>query len=126
MSYFAIKQLHMTAALLSIVFFIVRAVWSVRGSAILQNKVVRIAPHVVDTVLLVCGVALAVMLGSAGLQPWVWTKVVLLVVYIGVGTVAIKRGRTPASRGGAAVVAVAVFFYIVGVAVRHDPLSWFA
>jgi uncharacterized membrane protein SirB2 len=126
MNYFFIKHLHMSAAVLSILFFVVRAYWSVTSSGLLQRKFVRIAPHVVDTVLLVCGLILAGMLGAAAMQPWILTKIVLLVLYIGVGTVAIKRGKTATTRGVAAVIAVGIFAYIMGVAIRHDPLSWFA
>lgn len=122
--YAPIKNLHMTTVGLSILFFVVRAYWSVTGSALLQTRFVRIAPHVVDSILLICGVILALMIGP--FQLWIWTKIVLLVAYIAVGTIAIKRGRTPAGRAAAALAAVAIFAYIVGVAIRHDPASWFA
>lgn len=124
MDYFVIKQLHISAATLSIILFITRAFWSVTGNGLLQRRVVKILPHVIDTVLLVCGVILAVMIGPE--QPWILTKIVLLIVYIGVGTIAIKRGKTPRTRATASLIAVAVFAYIVGVAVSHDSLSWFA
>lgn len=125
MNYLLIKHLHVTAAGLSILFFIIRAFWSVTENAMLQKKVVKILPHVIDTVLLVCAILLSIMLGSAAAQPWVLTKIVLLIAYIGVGTIAIKRGRTPRGRAVAAVIAVAIFVYIVGVAIKHHPASWF-
>lgn len=124
MNYFAIKHLHTTAAALSILFFIVRAYWSVTSSPRLQSRVVRIAPHIIDTALLVFGVMLAVMIGPE--QPWILAKIIALILYIGVGTIAIKRGKTARTRGIAALVAIAVFAYIVGVAIRHDPMSWLA
>ena len=124
MSYLAIKHLHMTAAVLSIVFFMTRAYWSVTGSNKLQLRFVRIAPHVIDTVLLVCGITLAAMIGAN--QPWILAKIVGVLLYIGVGTVAIKRGKSPKARAIAALIAIAIFFYIVGIAMRHHPLSWFA
>jgi uncharacterized membrane protein SirB2 len=124
MNYLAIKHLHTTAAALSILFFIVRAYWSVTNSPRLQARVVRIAPHVIDTALLVFGVVLAIMIGPA--QSWILAKIIALVLYIGVGTVAIKRGKTPQTRGIAALLAIAIFAYIVGVAIRHDPMSWLA
>jgi uncharacterized membrane protein SirB2 len=124
MNYFLIKHIHMTAAGLSLLLFIIRAYWSVTGSALLQKKAVKIVPHIVDTVLLVAGVILAAMIGPE--QPWILAKIVLLLVYIGVGTIAIKRGRTPGQRAVAALVAVAIFAYIVGIALSHNPLSWFA
>lgn len=125
MTYMVLKHLHMTAAGLSILFFIIRAYWSVSGSACLQHRFVRIAPHVIDTVLLVCGLALAGMLGAAANQPWLITKIVLLIVYIVVGSYAIKRGKTAFSRGVAALMAIAIFAYIVGVAIYRSPASWF-
>ena len=124
MDYFLVKQLHISAAALSIVLFIVRATWSVTGNALLHTRVIRILPHIIDTVLLVCGVILAAMIGPN--QPWILTKILLLIVYIAVGTIAIKRGKTPRTRATAALIAVAVFAYIVGVAVNHDSLSWFS
>lgn len=124
MNYFAIKHLHTTAAALSILFFIVRAYWSVTSSPRLQSRVVRIAPHIIDTALLVFGVMLAVMIGPE--QPWILAKIIALILYIGVGTIAIKRGKTARTRGIAALIAIAIFAYIVGVAIRHDPMSWLA
>ncbi|WP_322998433.1 SirB2 family protein [Castellaniella sp.] len=122
--YFPIKHLHMTAVGLSIILFVIRAYWSVTGSALLQRRLVRILPHVVDTVLLVCGVILAAMIGPN--QPWILTKIVLLVAYIGVGTIAIKRGRTTRGRLTAALIAIAIFAYIVGVAITKNSGSWFS
>ncbi|MBV6273132.1 SirB2 family protein [Alcaligenaceae bacterium CGII-47] len=124
MDYFLVKQLHMSAATLSIILFITRAIWSVTENGLLHKRVVKILPHIIDTVLLVCGVILAIMIGPE--QPWILTKIVLLIVYIGVGTIAIKRGKTRGTRATAALIAVAVFAYIVGVAINHDSLSWFA
>lgn len=124
MNYFAIKHIHVTAAVLSILFFVVRAYWSVSGSALLQARVVRILPHVIDTILLVAGIALATMIG--GTQPWILAKIIALILYIGVGTISIKRGKTPKHRAVAALIAVAIFIYIVGAAMRHSALSWLA
>lgn len=124
MDYFLVKQLHMSAATLSIILFVIRSFWSVTGNALLQKRIVKILPHIIDTILLVCGVILAMMIGPE--QPWILTKIVLLLVYIGVGTIAIKRGRTPGGRATAALISVAIFAYIVGVAITHNSLSWFA
>lgn len=123
MSYLAFKHLHVTLAVISIVFFVVRAWWSVSESTLLKTKFVRIAPHVIDSLLLLFGVLLAFMLGA--LPGWLIAKIIGLIVYIAVGTIAIKRGKTPATRAIAAVVAVIVFLYIVGVAITKHPLAWF-
>ncbi|WP_322994651.1 SirB2 family protein [Castellaniella sp.] len=122
--YFPIKHLHVTAVVLSITLFIIRAYWSVTGSALLQHRLVRILPHIIDTVLLTCGLILAAIIGPN--QPWILTKIVLLIAYIGVGTMAIKRGRTAQGRLFAALIAVAIFAYIVGVAITKNSGSWFS
>ena len=124
MDYLLIKELHVGSAALSIIFFTTRAYWSVIGSGKLQLRFVKIAPHIIDTVLLTCGVILTFMLG--GLQPWIVAKLIALALYIGVGTIAIKRGKSTGTRTLAALIAVAIFFYIVGVALAHNPLSWLA
>ncbi|MFB9869595.1 SirB2 family protein [Vreelandella sulfidaeris] len=123
--YFLIKQLHMTAATLSISFFVLRAWWSVRESPYINARWVRILPHLIDTALLGLGVTLMVLLSLWPWQlPWLGAKLLALLAYIGFGTIAIKRGPTPQARAIAAVVAVAIFAYMVGAAVRHSPLSW--
>ncbi|MGO2131897.1 MAG: SirB2 family protein [Halomonas sp.] len=123
--YFLIKHLHMTVAGLSLGFFMLRAWWSYRQSPWLGRRWVRIAPHVIDTALLGLGLWLMVALSLwPHQQPWLAAKLIALLVYIGLGTVAIKRGRSPAVRGVAGVAAVLTFLYMVGAAVRHSPLSW--
>lgn len=125
-SYSALKHLHVTAAYLSIIFFVLRAFWSVNENSVLKARWVKIAPHIIDTALLAFGVALAVLLNFWPLPGWLTAKIVALVIYIVLGTVAIKRGATPASRALFAVAAVAVFAYILGAANQHSALSWLA
>ncbi|MBZ5486511.1 SirB2 family protein [Halomonas aquamarina] len=125
--YFLIKHLHMSAAALSITFFVVRAWWSVQENPRLDARWVKVLPHLIDTVLLGLGVTLMLLLSVWPWQlPWLAAKLLALLAYIGIGTVAIKRGPTPRVRALAAVLAVATFVYMVGAAIRHSPLSWLA
>ncbi|UYG07664.1 SirB2 family protein [Halomonas sp. M4R1S46] len=125
--YALIKHLHMSAAALSLGLFLVRAWWSVRASPNLARRWVRVLPHLVDTLLLGLGGWLMVALSLwPHQQPWLAAKLLALIAYIGLGTLAIKRGRTPAVRGVAALAALVVFAFMVGAAVRHSPLSWLA
>lgn len=115
----------MTVAGLSLGLFMLRAWWSYRQSPWLGRRWVKIAPHVIDTALLGLGLWLMVTLSLwPHQQPWLAAKLIALLVYIGLGTVAIKRGRSPAVRGVAGVAAVLTFLYMIGAAVRHSPLSW--
>lgn len=125
--YFLVKHIHMTAAGLSLALFSLRAWWSVRESPQLQRRWVKVLPHLIDTVLLAAGVTLMVMLRAWPTQhPWLAAKLVGLVAYIVIGTLAIKRGRTPTIRAVASFAAIAIFVYIAGAALSHHPWSWLA
>jgi len=89
---------------------------------------VRVAPHVVDTVLLASALWLA---GTIGQYPfthdWLTAKLAALLAYIVLGSIALKRGRTPRRRAAALVGALAAAGYIVAVALARDargPLTW--
>lgn len=123
MSYFALKHLHMTLAVLSGALFLLRGLWMLAGSPRLEQRWVRVAPHVIDTLLLASAVGLAVWSGQyPGQAPWLSAKVAALVAYIGLGTVALKRGRTRQVRALAFAGALACFGYILAVALTRNPL----
>jgi uncharacterized membrane protein SirB2 len=115
--YFAIKNLHVTCVVLSATGFLLRGLWMMTGSPLLQHKLTRVLPHIVDSLLLLSAIALAVMIQqypfSAG---WVTAKVLGLLAYILLGTVALKRGRTMGIRAGAFIAALLVYAWIVSVA----------
>lgn len=120
-----LKHIHVTCVALSYALFFLRGVWMLRGTLVRRGNWVRIVPHLVDSVLLVSAVALAVQLGISPLEaPWLMAKIVALLLYIALGAIALRRGRTLGIRLAAWLSAQAVFFYIVGVAVTHDPASW--
>ena len=92
------------------------------GSPCLARTWVRIVPHAVDTVLLGSAIALVAIIGiNPFAVPWLAAKLVALVLYIGLGTIALKRGRTRRTRIAGWVAAQAVFFYIVAVALTKTP-----
>ena len=123
MEYAALKHLHMTFAALSGSLFLLRGIWMLRSSPSLKKRWVRIAPHVVDTLLLVSAIALAVTTSQYPLaQSWLTAKLIALIGYIGLGTVALKTGATLGVRGAAFAGAVLLFLYIVSVASTKQPL----
>ncbi len=122
-----LKQIHIALALVSLSGFAVRGYWMMRGSPLLKRQWVRVVPHFVDTLLLVTGLSLVFTLSLyPGEQTWLTAKLVALVLYILLGTVALKRGRTYALRTTAFVAALAVFTYMAAVAVTHRPLPLFS
>ena len=118
-----VKTLHMACALLSITGFFARGLMMIKDSPLLQARFVKIAPHIIDTVLLVSAIVLASQWGLAALQmPWLLAKIVALIVYILLGMVALRRGRTKSARVVAWLAALVVFAYIVAVAVTKNPI----
>ena len=98
-----------------------------RASPLLQRRITRIAPHVIDTLFLASGVALVVMIELPLLQSgWLLAKLAGLAIYIGLGMIALRFGRSAEVRMLAFVAAVATFAYITGVAVTKSPASWLA
>lgn len=128
MSYLAVKHAHMLFVMLSITLFMLRAWLAVPDPAHIRHKLLKIAPHIIDTLLLGCGIWLAIQINQIpfGNSPWLTAKVIGLVLYIVVGTIAIKRGKTQGQRLAAALFSVALFAYIFGVAISKSPLSWLA
>lgn len=118
--YATIKALHVGAAAVSITLFVLRGAWRWASPERLAARWVRVVPHVVDTILLASALWLAWQLGR-GAAPWIAAKVVALLVYIALGTIALKRGRTPAIRAAAFFAALAAFGYIVSVAMTKSP-----
>lgn len=126
MPYIALKHLHVTFVALSGLLFLVRGIWMLRASPNLEQRWARIVPHIVDTLLLASAIGLAVVSHQyPGQMPWLTAKVVGLVAYVVLGTIALKRGRTQGLRTAAFVGALACFAYIVAVAVTKNPLVVF-
>ena len=125
--YLTLKTVHVAAIFLSLSGLIVRAIWMQRGSLLLQRKIVRILPHVIDTVLLVSGVGLVYSLQLSVLDnPWLLSKIVALVVYIGLAAIALRPGRSKSIQTRAFIGALLAFTYIVGTGVMKSAASWFA
>jgi uncharacterized membrane protein SirB2 len=118
-----LKLVHMSCALLSAAGFALRAVWMLRTSPLLQARPTRILPHVVDTLLLASAIALTVRLQQYPfVHAWLTAKVLALVVYIVLGSIALKRGRSRRVRLLALAGALAALAYIFAVALTRNPL----
>lgn len=125
MSPLVIKNLHITFVVLSYGLFFLRGIWMLRASPLLHQRWAKILPHVVDTMLLVSAIILAIQLSISPLDaPWLMVKIIALLIYILLGTYAIKRGKTLQIRLLAWLAAQLVFIYIVLVAITHNPLPW--
>lgn len=125
MTYLALKNLHLATLTITLALFLLRGAWMMADSPRLQARWVRIVPHVNDTLLLISGIALAVLIQQYPLvHGWLTAKLFALIVYIVVGTLALKRGKTKSQRVAAWFAALLVFGYMVAVALAHDPFPF--
>lgn len=124
MSYLLLKHIHLSSVALSFVLFLLRGGLKYAGSPWLRHPLLRVGPHVVDTVLLVSAIGLATLLHQYPfVHAWLTAKVVLLVLYVVLGSVALKRGKSAAVRITCFALAVATFGLIVSVALTRHPLG---
>lgn len=94
-----------------------------RESSMLQQRWIKIVPHVIDTLLLTSALIMVFWSGQYPFeQPWLTAKILALIAYIALGTIALKRGKTRFIRSFALVAALATFAYIVLVAVTKQAL----
>jgi len=125
MSYATIKMIHVGSVILSYLLFSLRGMWMLRGSAAMRQRWVKVAPHVVDTVLLISAIALAIRINQDPIHDsWLSAKVGGLLLYIVLGMIALKYGKTRKTRISALISAQAVFLYIVLVALTKNPLPF--
>ncbi len=120
--YMAIKHSHMLLVALSLAFLILRFVLSLTGSALLQRKFFKVAPHIIDTFLLLSAVALMVTIGQYPfVNPWLTEKLLAVLAYIALGVMAFK-GRTTTLRVFAFIGALGWLVLAVKLAMTKTPI----
>lgn len=120
-----VLRLHLLTIVLSLSGFIIRGIWMMMDSPRLSASWVKIVPHINDTLLLLSGIVMVVMLKIYPWEhSWLATKLILLLAYILLGTIALKRGKTKNQRVIAWILALLVFIYMLMVARYHDPLPF--
>lgn len=125
MDYAALKLIHQTCVAASAVGFVIRGAISLRRErAERLPKLARIAPHLIDSLLLLSALGMVWQLGAGVLgQPWLQAKLLLLLVYIGLGSLALSPRRPRRTRGVAFVLACLSFAGIVASALSKHPLG---
>jgi len=120
--YLAIKSLHVACVVLSGSGFVLRGILMVNDVPFPTQRWLRMLPHLNDTLLLAAALALSVMSGRYPfVDAWLTAKVFGLIAYIILGSLALQPGRRRGLRLASWLAALAVFGYIVSVALLHDP-----
>ena len=123
--YTILKFVHLSAAILSFAGFLLRSYWMMSESEMLRRSWVRILPHIIDTVFLLAGIGLIVILHLQLMaNHWLLIKFAALLVYIVLGAIALRQGRPRRIRITAFIFAVLTYAYIVGVALTKSAASW--
>lgn len=125
--YLPIKMVHIFAVVFSGGLFFIRGLLLFNGKQWAMAAPIRYTSYTVDTVLLTAALMLATMLPSAMFaNGWLLEKIILLVVYIVLGSFALKRGNTQKKRLWFFIAAVSVYAFMFSVARAHDPLGIFS
>jgi uncharacterized membrane protein SirB2 len=125
--YTTLKLVHQAAVALSIAGFAARGAGSLAGAAWTRSPMLKRLPHVVDTVLLLSALALAWLLRlDPGNAPWLAAKIVGLLVYIGLGWLALRVTQPRRVRAFAWLGALVTVGWIVSVARSKDPAGFLA
>ncbi len=119
--YALIKQAHVALAATSVALFFTRGVGVLCQRRWPMLERVRRLSVFIDTLLISAGGALWWLLD---LQPtrdrWFGVKLLLIVVYIVLGSLALKRAHTRAGKGVAFVAALACIAAVGAIALAHD------
>lgn len=119
------KNLHQLFAVLTITGFVLRVVWTFRSSPLMQYRITRIAPHIIDTLFLVTGIIMVLQLNLNVLQNhWLLAKFAGLFVYIILGALTLRTGRPTYVRLAAFSGALLAFAYVVNTAITKSPMPW--
>lgn len=123
--YLQIKAAHVGLVLASGALFAVRGALVLAGQGWAMAKPWRMTSYGIDTALLLAGVMLWAGLSlNPATSPWLGAKLLLLVLYIVLGSLALKRARSPTVRASSYVAALVVYLFMVTVALAHRPLGF--
>lgn len=125
--YGIVYWVHVACAWLSVAGFLLRGVWMVLDSPLRGTRAARILPHLLDTVLLGAALVLATLSARWPFAvDWLTAKFLALLLYIGLGMVAFRFGRTRRVRMVAFLGAAATAGYILAVAYTRSLLPGFS
>lgn len=125
--YALIKYVHLLSVALSLTGFFLRGLLTMRDSPLMKARWIKVLPHINDTILLAAALSLAAMSDQYPfVSGWVTAKVLGVVAYIILGSLALRAGSSPRTRLVCWLAAMAVFGWIVSVALTRQPAGFLA
>lgn len=120
--YPTIKTLHITTVIFTGIFFLVRFIWMINGTLQRRGNWVRRLPAINDSILLVCGLTMTIIINQYPfINSWLTAKVLVLLAYIISGVIALRLGKSRKIRTIAGFFALFCYGYIVSAAFQHHP-----
>ncbi len=124
--YLPLKHTHLLLVALSLGLFIIRGTALQMNAGWLNKKIVKIAPHVIDSFLLLTGVMLTLAIAQYPVfDHWLTVKMLLLVGYIVMGIKMMRSSQVMLQRSYFAG-AIACVLLLITVATTHHPLGLFS
>ena len=121
-----LKSVHIFSAMLSIGGFSLRGYWMFSGNGLLDKRIAKTLPHIIDTLLLGSAVGMLFIWQTSPFElSWLTAKVLALLLYIVLGMVALRFGKTRRTRITAWLSALFVVAYIVSVAFSKSAFGFF-
>ena len=119
-----IRLFHISCVLLSGSLFCLRGLLMLAGSAAANHVMLRWLSYAIDSALLTAALMLMTLLHQYPIQQnWLTVKVLLIVVYVVLGSFALRGARTYRARAGFFAAAVLVYLFLISVARAHDPMG---
>jgi uncharacterized membrane protein SirB2 len=119
-----LKTFHIALAYITVIGFVLRGIWAIADSELSSLRWAKITPHVVDTLLLSLGIAMAISLQISPTQDWLTAKIIALLSYIGFGVVTMRAKYRPL-KIAAFVLALTSVVYLISVAFTRKAMPFF-
>jgi len=122
--YSALLHLHRSLVGVSVLLFVVRAAGVAGQQSWPMRPALRWGSVLIDTALMAAGIALWILLQHNPLrEPWLGVKLLLLMLYIVLGSYGLKRGSSRGARLGCSALALLVVAQMAAMARWRDPLG---
>ncbi|NVK23099.1 MAG: SirB2 family protein [Kangiellaceae bacterium] len=119
----ALKHIHMTLAIITLIGFLLRSFWMFTNNQLLEKRFVKVAPHIIDTLLLASGITFMIMTHQyPPTFSWLTVKILLIIAYI-IFALKMFRAETKNAKTVLFLLAIGSFAAILYIA-RMKPLFW--
>ncbi len=120
-----LRRIHLALVATSVALFALRTLAAAGGAGWPLTAAPRMASVLIDTALASAGAMLWVGLGLNPLrESWLGVKLLLLLVYIGLGALALRRARRLGMRLALLGAALSCAGFMASVAITHHPLGF--